>query len=303
MAMTILGSGMHARDGEPSRFVSPVVPVRPAASGVPVVPVAPGRFAGQSIVEELLRQHGERPSRSWLARTLGASPLDANELSWLRAAQAEMIVGEILGRLPEDYTVYHSLPIQNTAFWIDHLVVGPGGIFSINSKTHWDRDLAGSLRSIPIGDHAMPYLRDARFESAQVTALLAAELPAGTVVQPVIVLVNPHKILLAHKPNAVTVIDSPRLRRWLVGRPRVFSEQQQAALTAVIDDPATWRSAGQPLVPTHLHVRYTALEQQVAAARTRRTTFTVLAAVTGSAVLAVAASPFIVSAVEYFSAR
>lgn len=263
---------------------------------------APGRFAGQSVVEELLRQHDDRPPRSRLARILGASPLDVNELSWLRAAQAEIIVGDILGRLPEGYTVYHSLPIRNTAFWVDHLVVGPGGIFSINSKTHWDRDLTGSLRSIPIGEHAMPYLRDARFESAQITALLAAAMPVATVVQPVIVLVNPHKILLARKPDTVTVIDSPRLRRWLVGRPKIFSAEQQAALTALVDDPATWRAVGQPLAPAHLHARFTALEQQVAAAHTRRTTFTVLAAAAAS-VLALATSPLIVTAVEYLAAR
>lgn len=267
------------------------------------MPGAPGRFAGQSVVEELLRQHGDRPKRSRLARILGASPLDVNELSWMRAAQAEMIVGDILGRLPEGYTVYHSLPIRNTAFWVDHLVVGPGGIFSINSKTHWDRDLTGSLRSIPIGDHAMPYLRDARFESAQITGLLAAAMPASTVVQPVIVLVNPHKILLARKPDSVTVIDSPRLRRWLVGRPQVFNAAQQAAIAALVDDPATWRSAGRPLAPAHLHARFTALEQQVAAARTRRTTFTVLAAAAAATVLALATSPLIVTAVEYLGAR
>lgn len=282
VAFTILGTRRQDRDREPASVVTPAVP---------------GRFAGQSVVEELLRQHGDRPPRSRLARTFGASPLDANERSWLRAAQAEMIVGDILARLPNGYNVYHSLPIRNTAFWIDHLVLGPGGIFSISSKTRWDRDLTGSPRSIQIGAHAVPYLRDAQFESAQITALLAAAMPATTVVQPVVVLVNPHKILLARKPDAVTVIDSPRLRRWLVGHQQVFSPEQQAALAAVIDDPATWLAAGQPLAPAHLNARFTALEQQVAAARTRRTTFTVLAATV--AVLFGAISPV----VGYLAAR
>ncbi|MDJ0348156.1 nuclease-related domain-containing protein [Cryobacterium sp. PH29-G1] len=285
---------MPARVREPADVLTPVPPA---------APTAPGRFAGQSVIEELLRQHEDGPQQSRLARALGASPLDANELGWLRAAQAEIVVGDILARLPDGYSVYHSLPIRNTAFWVDHLVVGPGGIFAINSKTHWDRDLAGSLRSIPIGDHAMPYLRDARFESAQITALLAAGMPEASVVQPMIVLVNPHKILLARKPDNVTVIDSTRLRRWLVARPAVFTALQQAALTAVVDDPAIWRTAGQPLTPAHLHARFTALEQRVAAARTRRTTFTVLAAAAAATVLAVVASPLLISAVEYFAAH
>ena len=272
---------------------------RTATAGVAY---APGRFAGQSVVEELLRQYGERSPRSWFARTFGFSPVDANGLRWLRAAQAEMIVGDVLARLPEGYSVYHSLPIRNTAFWIDHLVVGPGGIFSLNAKTHWDRDLDGSLRSIPVDNHAMPYLRDVRFESAQVTTLLAGAMPVDAVIHPVIVLVNPRKILLARQPVSVTVIDARRLRRWLVAHAPVLSAGEQAALTEVIDDPMVWRTSGAAIAPENLHARFTALEQEVAAARTRRATFTVLAAAASTIALTVATLPFIVSTVEYVAA-
>lgn len=298
VTVTYLDADHHARDREPDDV--PTAMPTPSPSGASS---ALGRFAGQSVVEELLRQYGDFPPRSRFARTFGFSPLDTNGLRWLRAAQAEMAVGDILARLPEEYSVYHSLPIRNTAFWIDHLVVGPGGIFSLNSKTHWDRDLDGSLRSIPIGNHAMPYLRDARFESAQVTSLLAGAMPVDAVVQPIIVLVNPRKMVLARQPVSVTVIDSPRLRRWLVGRPAAFSGAEQAALTAVVEDPATWRITGPELVPEHLHARFTALEQHVAAARTRRTTFIGLAAVTVAAALTVTVLPLVVSAVEYLATR
>ena len=301
MINATLGNGLHARDSESADAVS----TAPTVSTVPPLAVAPpatGRFAGQSLVEELLRQQEDRAPRSRFARTLGLSPLDANGLAWLRAAQAEMVVGDILARLPEGYSVYHSLPIRNTAFWVDHLVVGPGGIFALSSKTRWDRDLTGSARTIPIGDHTMPYLRDAQFESTQISALLAGAMPATAVVQPMIVLVNPNKIRLNRKLDVVTVIDSPRLRRWLVGRPRQFSAEQQASLTAVIEDPTTWNTPVRTAAPDHLHARFTALEQQVSAAGTRRTTFTVLAAAAVASLLAVAALPVIVFAVEYLAA-
>jgi hypothetical protein len=267
-----LGKGLHARDSESAAAVS----TAPAMSALPPSAVAlpsTGRFAGQSLVEELLRQQEDRAPRSRLACTLGFSPLDANGLAWLRAAQAEMVVGDILARLPEGYDVYHSLPIRNTAFWVDHLVVGPGGIFALSSKTRWDRDLTGSVRTIPIGDHTMPYLRDAQFESTQIRALLAGAMPATAVVQPMIVLVNPNKIRLNRKLDVVTVIDSPRL-------------------TPVRTE-----------APDHLHARFTALEQQVSAAGTRRTTFTVLAAAAVTSLLAIVTLPVIVSAVEYVAAR
>ncbi|GEP25920.1 MULTISPECIES: nuclease-related domain-containing protein [Cryobacterium] len=300
MINATLGNGVHAGDSEPA----PVVLAVPAVSMLPCSDPSPatGRFAGQSLVEELLRQQEDRAPRSRLARTLGLSPLDANGLAWLRAVQAEMVVGEILARLPEGYSVFHSLPIRNTAFWVDHLIVGPGGIFALSSKTRWDHDLTGSVRTIPVGDHTMPYLRDARFESTQITALLAGAMPATAVVQPMIVLVNPHKIRLNRKPDVVTVIDSPRLRRWLVGRPRQFSAEQQATLTAVIDDPTTWHTPVRTSAPDHLHARFTALEQEVSAAGVRRTTFTVLAAALGASLLAIVTLPVIVSAVQYLAA-
>ena len=299
MVRPTLGGGPHPREHEPAASALP--PVAPQSiSGQ--TPTTPGRFSGQSVVEELLRQHEDRPTRSRLARAFGASPLDSNGLSWLRAAQAEMIVGDILDRLPGNYSVYHSLPIPNTAFAVDHLVVGPGGVFSVNAKNHWDRDLAGSPRSLPIGGYPMPYLRDVAFESAQITTLLATELPPLTAVRPVIALVNPHKIRLARKPDSVTVIDSPRLRRWIAGQPRTITPEQQLAIVALVDDPATWSTKNQLLAPLHVHARFTALEQQVAAARTRRVTFAVCAAAAVATVVGLVASPMIVAMGEFIAA-
>jgi len=287
-------------DAVPSGDRLPALPPTNVAS---VAPPSPGRFAGQSVVEELLRQHsGHRPP-SRFAGLFGASPLDSNGLNWLRAAQAEIVVGDILARLPAGYRVYHSLPLRHTAFWVDHLVLGPGGIFVLSAKTHWDRDLAGSLRTIMIGDQPVPYLRDAAFEAAQMADRLAAAMPTDTVVHPVIVLVDPHKILLTRQSASVTVIDSARLRRWLVARPAVWTTQQQAAVSAFIDDPATWQTRGEALAPEHLHARFTELEQDVAAARVRRTTFTVLAAGVVVIVGTVSTMPFVAAAVEFFGGR
>jgi hypothetical protein len=127
-------------------------------------------------------------------------------------------------------------------------------------------------------------------------------MPVSAVIRPVIVLVNPRKILLARQPVSVTVINSRRLRRWLVAHPPVLSAEEQSALAEAIDDPAIWRTAGTALAPEHLHARFAALEHEVAAARTRRTTFTILAAAAITVALTIATLPFIVSTVEYVTA-
>lgn len=262
-----------------------------------------GRWAGQSVAEELLRQHTNRSPRRRAARMLCFSPLDANERSWLRAAEAEITVGKILDRLPADYSVYYSFPLRNTAFWIDHLVVGPGGIFSLNSKTRGDRDLTGSPRTIVIDGRPLAFLRDAHFEAAHLTTLLGAALPTSLPVRPVTVLVNTRRIQVRARPDSLTVIDSPRLRRWIVGQPPVLSSEQQDAIRATICAPALQASGVSSPGAAQVRNRYTLLKREVAAVRTRRTWLFAGAATIVTAALAAGWWPALGSAMQLLIER
>ncbi|GAV22723.1 nuclease-related domain-containing protein [Carboxydothermus pertinax] len=52
----------------------------------------------------------------------------------LKGAKAEEKISEILGQLPEGYTVFNDFPCPMGN--IDHIVVGPTGIFIIETKSH-----------------------------------------------------------------------------------------------------------------------------------------------------------------------
>lgn len=57
------------------------------------------------------------------------------ERAWRRGAQGEEEVARRLAELPEDqWTVLHDLPLGACGANLDHLVIGPGGVFALNAK-------------------------------------------------------------------------------------------------------------------------------------------------------------------------
>src|SRR5690606_5346631 len=90
------------------------------------------RVPGQSLIAELLRQRD--------LGTIQASPrqgmirLTSESRPWYWGVLGERIIAELLVSLPSDYLVLHSVPIGNGNTDIDHVVIGPSGVFTINTK-------------------------------------------------------------------------------------------------------------------------------------------------------------------------
>lgn len=53
---------------------------------------------------------------------------------WLRGGQGEALVAWYLNDLPKDFHVFHNIMVQ-TAADIDHVVIGPTGIFCLSTKS------------------------------------------------------------------------------------------------------------------------------------------------------------------------
>jgi hypothetical protein len=46
------------------------------------------------------------------------------------------VVGARLDRLPDGWCVLNAIPVGDRGADIDHLVIGPGGVFTLNTKHH-----------------------------------------------------------------------------------------------------------------------------------------------------------------------
>ena len=274
------------------------------------------RFAAQSVIEELLRLQGGVPRRSPVARFFGVSPLGPDSAAWYLGAKGEQAVGSLLETLPPEWTVFHALPVGARDSDIDHVVVGPAGIFTINSKHHRGTSVWVAGSTVMVAGRETRYVRDAEFEAARVTRLVKHRMPRIAPAHPVVALVDPQPLTIRERPANVTVIDARRLPGWLLSLPPVLAWPERMEITAIIDNPATWRqpdasapstesrtlrtAASSSATPADDPVaRFAALDAEVRSARTRRVLWSLFAVVATTGAAVVAAPALSIAVMEF----
>lgn len=95
-----------------------------------------GRVPGQAAMSQVLALQEGEPPRSWWDRLMGANPLNVDARPWYKGAVGEIIVGKILTRLGPEWTVLHAVPVGAGGTDIDHVLIGPPGVFTLNTKNH-----------------------------------------------------------------------------------------------------------------------------------------------------------------------
>jgi hypothetical protein len=198
------------------------------------------RVPGEAVIGELLRLQADGQPRSKAASFFGRSPLGADSVPWYADAVGEREVGRILGFLDGSWIVLHSVPFDSASRDIDHLAIGPGGVFAINTKNHADKHLVVDGANFTVSGHRYPYIRKAEYEARQVTIALAGVLPLGFAVTPVIAVVAPARLTVREMPNSVRVVDARQLAVWLQARPATLDASCVEQLATVAARPETW---------------------------------------------------------------
>jgi hypothetical protein len=232
------------------------------------------RHAAQIVLEELLGDEAYRARRGRIARIVGRSPLTTDGMAWYRGAQGEIAVGRMLEALPAEWTVFHALPVGTKEADIDHLVVGPGGVFAISTKHHRGKPIWVANRTLMVSGQRQPHIRNAEHEAARVTKLLHARLGLPGRVRPVVAIHGASSLVVQERPDLVAVLDARSLQRWLLKRPVQFGPDDIARFVGLVDDPGTWRTvASAPC--DQLLTRFDALDGEVRAAATRRSLWSI----------------------------
>ncbi len=121
------------------------------------------------------------------------------------------------------YRAMHARPIPESQDQIDHLVVGPAGVFAIDSE-NWDKRLAVRTKKGTQLWHG-PFSKKDRLQHAQWEAQRAAEMLSGAIGKPVSV----RPAMAVYGPRIpwdvatiaeVDVFSGPRLRKYLRRRAR-----------------------------------------------------------------------------------
>ncbi|WP_432076878.1 nuclease-related domain-containing protein [Streptomyces wuyuanensis] len=127
----------------------------------------------------------------------------------------ERRTGAELGRLTRHgWRVLHSIPLADGAD-IDHLLIGPGGVFTIRTEYHPQQPVRADDDTVRIdGGDPLPYIAECRAEAALVGKILGSHCDFAVRVHPVLVFVD-----AASLDVAATLTDV-----------RVYRERQVSAL-------------------------------------------------------------------------
>ena len=213
------------------------------------------RIASQLLMERVVTNSDARPPLTTLSKVFGFSPIHRDDLSWHTGAVGERIVADTLSRLPTGWHVFHSIPVGTKEADVDHVVVGPGGVFTINTKHHPGKNVWIRDRALWVAGQSSHYISNAESEAKSLTRALRARLPWIPDVQPLVVIVNAKEIKERKAPKVVHVDGGRTVGRWLRKRRVQLSPDAVEQIVNVIDDPQMWRTT-PPVDLASLQRRY-----------------------------------------------
>ena len=235
------------------------------------------RPAGYSVVLECLSLQEQAIPRSKLKRILGFQPLHPDAINWFTGAIGEIQVGRLLNQLGPEWTVLHAVPVGIRGSDIDHVLIGPVGVFTVNTKHHAGARVWVSPRSILVSGQKVDHLRNSRHEAARASKLLTLATGESVTAHPLLVIFGAARVTIRQSPVDVTVLTSAQLVRWLRGRRRILDGASVEQLAAAASKPSTWSKVPDVVVDAAQMVTFADLRKQVDQARVRRLGWTALA--------------------------
>ena len=165
--------------------------------------------------------------------------------AWQKGAIGEESVAAQVWQLsrPGRWRFVHSVPVGDRGSDIDHVLVGPPGVFTINSKAHREATVWVGGDTVMVNGRKHPYVRNSRHEAARASRLLTAALGWAVPVRGVIVFVDPRNITIREAPSDVAVTTRYGLNRWMGSLPAVLSDQHVNAIFDQVRRSTTWQPA------------------------------------------------------------
>lgn len=219
----------HARDSQHAADFLPEGPAKPLPSAAPLD--LRDRVPAHSVIEKLIELDG--------------AGLQSEQYSWHSGAVGERYVAELLSRLGPDWTVLHSVPVGVDGSDIDHVLIGPPGVFTINTKHHPGGRVWVAGHGLRVNNQPKHYLSNAAHEASRAERLLSRASGVSVEVVGIIVIVGA-SVTVKAPPHSDTVqigvIPAAALLQTVQVR-RAYSDEQLAKIVTAAVRPETWSSA------------------------------------------------------------
>lgn len=205
----------------------------------------PGQLARERAEMEWEVRKEAYPIRSRLGRLLN---VHTDERAWRIGADGEEAVGDQLGKLARKnprWHVLHAIPIGARGSDIDHLVVGPAGIVTINAKHHPNAKIWVGKDQLRVNGHVEPYIRNSRFEARRASRILSAAVGFKVAVDALVILFGVEDITIKTEPgekdgSTVHVKYRREAVRWLGKQPTRLTDDQVEAVFEQARRSTTW---------------------------------------------------------------
>jgi len=126
---------------------------------------------------------------------------------------------------------------------IDHLVIGPGGVVTVNTK-----NLGGKVwvapRALLHNGRKTNYLPKAAREAERAGALVGAALGQQADVRGALAIIA-DELVVEEQPADVFVATPRGVKRWLLGLPLTFAPQKVREVCSAAAKPSTWSTSGR----------------------------------------------------------
>lgn len=257
-------------------------------------------------MRECLALQAEAAPLSLFSRLFGVDPLSREARRSFSGALAEIALAESFAALGAEWTVVHAVPAGAVAVVgtlsghhpvIDHLLIGPAGIFSITIHGHAGQAIWVGERTFMVDDERLGHLAAAEEAASGASRLLTAalaerETAVDVVVTPCIVVDSPYSLQIRQRPGRIQVNTARNFPSWLAALPRPISPAVVDTLSTVALQASTWPAS--PVVQSTDVLRqrddFDRLCLRVAAARFRRLIWTGLGVVVSYAAVIVSVS-------------
>lgn len=160
---------------------------------------------------------------------------------WIKGAEGEELVGKYLEELNDKWRVLHSVTIFESGADIDHVVIGPPGVFVLNTKNHSGGKVSIYDQAIYVSREKQPYIKASESEAKTAHRALSDACDFQVFVTPVIVLIA-DIVDIKRVPNTVRVVESGDIVSWLRNHPRILTDEEVESIYAKARLSETWLS-------------------------------------------------------------
>jgi hypothetical protein len=138
-------------------------------------------------------------------------------------AEAENEIAERLGKLPAGWRVLHELPVGDNGRDVDHVVIGPAGVFTVDAQDHPEATVWVRGETFRVNGRKQSCVRNCRIDAQHAAKLLSKAADTDVSVHGVIAVLGAQRgFAVKEQPPDVTVVTRRTITAYLHSLPRVL---------------------------------------------------------------------------------